>query len=419
VQGGSKEKKMKRTLTLWLSLVALALVPVLAQEPAKPTGKIHGTVTNPTGAPQQGGVIALVATTRAASGPGLKEQTAEVATLPVDQNGQFTGTVPVGIYRVNYRSPGMPNDKEADHVEKVEVKVDATAEVNIDMSRKEYIEQLPADQKRQLEEMREKNKAAMAVNAVIKNLNADLKLTEQDLKEADGAHAAAVAALGAGASKTDIDAKEAEIKKAKFEEVETIMLKDTGAKPDASVLWARLGQAQVGLKKYDEAEVTFKKALELETSGKKTNPAIEGLAQSELGEIFARTGKVEEANAAYDAAAKLFPTQAGFYFRNEAIIFSQVGNATAQLAAAEKAIAIDPKAAVPYYLKGQALVGQTTVDEKTHKLVPPEGCAEAYQKYLELDPNGPYSAEVKGVLAGFNQVISSGFKAEPDKKKKK
>jgi tetratricopeptide (TPR) repeat protein len=410
---------MKRTITLWLSLVAIALVPVLAQGSAKPTGKIHGTVTNPTGAPQQGGVVALVATTRAASGPGLKAQVAEVGTLPVDQNGQFTGEVPADIYRVIYRSPGMPADKEADHVEKVEVKANATVEVSIDMSRKEYIDQLPADQRRQLEEMREKNKTALAANAVIKNLNNDLKVTELDLKEADGAHAAAVAALGAGASKADIDAKEAEIKKAKFEDVETIMRKDATAKPDASVLWARLGQAQVGLKKYDEAEITFKKVLALETTVKKTNPALEGLAQSELGEIFARTGKVDEANAAYDAAAKLFPTEAAFYFRNEAIIFSQVNNATAQLAAAEKAIAADPKSPVPYYLKGQALVGQSAPDPTTHKLTPPAGCKEAYQKYLELDPKGLYAAEVKGILSAFDQVIGSGFQNAPEKKKKK
>ena len=35
------------------------------------------------------------------------------------------------------------------------------------------------------------------------------------------------------------------------------MLKDTAAKPDASVLWAQLGQAQLGLKKYDDAETNL------------------------------------------------------------------------------------------------------------------------------------------------------------------
>ena len=45
---------MKRILPLWLGLLAFAAMPVLAQQGA-PTGKIHGQVINPTGAPQNHG----------------------------------------------------------------------------------------------------------------------------------------------------------------------------------------------------------------------------------------------------------------------------------------------------------------------------------------------------------------------------
>jgi len=111
------------------------------------------------------------------------------------------------------------------------------------------------------------------------------------------------------------------------------MLKDSAAKPDASILWAQLGQAQLGLKKYDDAETTYKKTLEIEAAAKKPNPAVQGMAQSGLGEIYARAGKVPEANTAYDAAAKVNPAQGSMYLKNEAVIFSQVGNADAQVAA--------------------------------------------------------------------------------------
>jgi hypothetical protein len=60
-----KEKNMKRTISLWIGLLAFAVMPALAQTPApapangqtagQPTGKIHGKITNPTGAPQSGG----------------------------------------------------------------------------------------------------------------------------------------------------------------------------------------------------------------------------------------------------------------------------------------------------------------------------------------------------------------------------
>jgi hypothetical protein len=41
----------------------------------------------------------------------------------------------------------------------------------------------------------------------------------------------------------------------------------------------------------------------------------------------------------------------------------------------------------------------------------PPGCAEAYEKYLQLDPNGPYSADVKGILDSAGQKINSSYKA--------
>ena len=46
----------------------------------------------------------------------------------------------------------------------------------------------------------------------------------------------------------------------------------------------------------------------------------------------------------------------------------------------------------------------------------PEGCGEAYQKYLELDPSGPYSADVKGILDSAGQKINSSYKATTKKK---
>ena len=83
--------------------------------------------------------------------------------------------------------------------------------------------------------------------------------------------------------------------------------------------------------------------------------------------------KCDQAAAAYDAAAKADPTKAGFYYKNEAVIFSQVGNTDAQAAAAEKAIAANANDPIPYYLKGQSLIGKATVDPKTSRIVLPPG----------------------------------------------
>jgi tetratricopeptide (TPR) repeat protein len=263
--------------------------------------------------------------------------------------------------------------------------------------------------------MKTHNAEAMKANAVIKVLNSDLKTAMADMHDADGAKAAAAQQLGASASKTDLAAKETEIKNTKYTEVVTLMTKDTGLRPTESVLFAYLGQGQLGLKKYDDAETAFKKAIELDAASKKPRPEIEGLANSGLGEIYARNGKAPEAAAAYDAAVKIDPTKAGFYYKNEAVIYSQVGNGDAQAAAAEKAIAADPNDPLPYYLKGQALIAKASVDPKTQRIVLPEGCGEAYQKYLELAPTGPYSADVKGILDSAGQKINSSYKATKKK----
>ena len=404
---------MKRTISFWLSLpavaglLAFAVLPALAQTPAPtgPMGKIHGRVTNPTGFAAPNGTVSL------SNDDGRTSK----YTFQVSSTGDFAGEAAPGTYTIIYRQPETPPDKMVDSIDNVKVVNGQDVVQDIDMSRKDFIDKLTPEQKKQLDEVKKHNADAMKSNEVIKAVNADLILAGKDFKDADAAATTAKQALGATASRADLDAKESEIKLAKYTEVETLMLKDTAAKPDAAVLWAQLGQAQVGLKKYDEAEANFKKALEVDAASKKPNPSVQGTAQSGLGEIYARTGKVPEANAAYDSAAKINPPSAGLYLKNEAVIFSLVGNADAQAAAADEAIKVDPTQALPYYLKGQALIGKATVDASGRYVLPP-GCAEAYQKYLDLAPTGQYVNDVKGILAQAATKVDLNYKAPKTKK---
>ncbi|MFZ0394764.1 MAG: tetratricopeptide repeat protein [Terracidiphilus sp.] len=415
---------MKRILPLWLGLLAFAAVPLLPQQ-GPPMGKLHCQVINPTSAPQNNGTVTALLITRAAQGPGLQPTTQDEGVFKVDENGEFTATLPVGPYKLVFRAPDTPPDKEVDHLDNVMITAGSTTEATIDMSRPEFVNNLPDDQKKQLEEMKKHNADALKSNEVIKHLNSDLKAVVQDFDDADRAELVAEQQLGAGATKQAIDAKVEEIKTAKYTDADELMSKDTAAKPDAAILWAQLGQAQLGLKKYDDAEASFKKALDLETKSPKPQLEVQGLAQSGLGAALAREGKVDDAEAAYDAAAKINPPKAPFYLKNETVIFYQQGNTAAQVATADKAIAADPNPddpnlAVIYYLKGQGLVGNATMapDPKNPKaqiIVLPPGCAEAYQKYLELAPNGPYSADAKGILAQAGQTISSTYKANKKK----
>jgi len=317
----------------------------------------------------------------------------------VGSDGNFTGNAAPGKYTLVFRAPNTPPDKVVDQIDGIKIVAGQDLAQDDDMTRKEYLDKLSPEAKKQIEELKKTNAAAMKDNAVIKNINADIKVVIQDFSDA-------------------IVAKDAATKVAKYSEAETIMLRDTAAKPDAATLWAQLGEAQAGLglaqndsKKYDEAITSLKKALDMEAAAKKPNGGIQGSAYAALGEIYARTGKVTDANAAYDAAAKADPSRAAIFLKNESVIFSQVGNADAQAAAADEAIKIDPKQPILYYLKAQGLVAKASVDPKTNSYVAPPGCLEAYQKYLELAPDGAFASDVKAILASFNQKVVTTGKA--------
>lgn len=353
-----------------LSLGAAALLATAVAN-AQETGKIHGRVIDPTGVPKANGTIALSID----NGKTLKYS------FPVDATGNYKGEgIAPGTYTLVYRTPEMAEGKVADQIDGVKIEGGQDLAQDDDLSRQAYIDKLTPDQKKQVEEFKKKNGEAVKANQVIKNLNADLNEARADNKDK------------------------------KYDAAETLMQKDTSLKPDAGLLWYELGIAQIGLKKWDDAATSLKKAVDLATADKKPNPDVIGGAQSMLGEVYASTNKPEDATAAYDAAAKANPAKAGTYYTNESIIYSKTGNGDAQAAAADKAIALDPNNALAYYLKGQGLVSKMTVDAKGNYQAPP-GCLEAYQKYLELAPTGPYATEVKAVLDATHTQVKSTYKA--------
>ena len=366
-------KTMRKT-KIWLALLCTALLaPATARLHAQePTGKIHGHVQDPAGTPMKGGTVSL-------STDGGK--TAKYS-FKTDDSGDYKGDgIAPGTYIVIYRNPDTPPDKVVDEFNDVKITAGADVTQDFDMSRAEYIAKMTPEQRKLMEEVKAKNAEVLKENSQIKNLNADLIKARQDNKDKN------------------------------YTEADSLMTRDTGAKPDAAVLWVELGIAQKGEKKYTEAATSLQKAIDLDKASKKPNPDLQSAAGDSLGEALALAGKIPEAQAAYDAAAQADPKSAGIRYGNEAIIMDRVGNIDATVAAADKAIAADPSKPIPYYLKGKALINKATVDPKTNKIVAPPGCAEAYQKYLELAPDGPFAADAKSVLTEMGTTVKSTYKA--------
>ncbi len=333
------------------------------------TGSIHGHIQDPVGSPIKGAQVLVTTDGKTAK-----------YTFTADDNGDYKGTgIAPGTYVLDLQAEGKPVDQL------MNVKIDAgqDAPENFDLTRPDYMAKMSPEQRKQVEELKTKNAAALAANSVIKNLNADLATARADNKSKN------------------------------YAEADQLMTKDAQAKPDASVIWLELGTAQVGEKKFPDATTSLQKAISLEGANPKPNPELLGAANNELGEAMAGQNKSSDAAAAYDAGAKANPTQAGVYYTNETIILSRTGqNGDAVAAAADKAIAADPTRPVPYYLKGQALIAKATVDPKTQKITAPPGCAEAYQKYLELAPDGQFAGDAKNILTSMGQTVKTSYKAK-------
>jgi tetratricopeptide (TPR) repeat protein len=357
---------------------------------------IHGHVQNPAGQPVTSGDVKLT-TEKNPSAPGAKFE----YTFPLDASGNYKGSVDKPG---NYMGVVFEQGHTVDFMP-AQVSAGEDKTVDFDMTRKEYMDKMSPADKAALEEYKKKNAEVNATNAKIQNLNALLLSARAATKSGD----------------YDLAVKN--------------MQDATAAKPDEAILWDTLGDAQLGQAtaaakaahdakatdasvpdKFAAAIASYQKAITLNAAATKPSPDLAAAANNQLGQAYGKIGKTKEAADAYDAAAKADPPKAGTYYYNEAATAFNANDMDTAAAAADKAIAADPTKVEAYYIKGQALVQKATVDPKTNKITAPPDCIAAYQKYLELAPNGPHAEEVKGILQGIGATVAEQYKAAPKKK---
>ena len=69
-------------------------------------------------------------------------------TFPVDESGSYSGEAPQGTYMVVYRAPDTPAGQMVDSIRGVKIVEGQDMAQDLDMSRQEYIDKMPADQKK-------------------------------------------------------------------------------------------------------------------------------------------------------------------------------------------------------------------------------------------------------------------------------
>ncbi|MGA9643145.1 MAG: carboxypeptidase regulatory-like domain-containing protein [Terriglobales bacterium] len=190
------------------------------------------------------------------------------------------------------------------------------------------------------------------------------------------------------------------------------------------LLWFKLGDAyrlsapkqtdpDEKKKRYETAVADYQKAIDLRKGSEQaqkeadTNKKLAAYYNN-LAESLPKENKTDDAIAAYNQAAQVAPDAAATYYFNEGAVLTNAGKADDAITAFNKVIAADPNKALAYYWKGINLIGKATVG-KDNKMTAPDGTAEAFQKYIELDPNGPMAQTAKDMLATIGATVETGF----------
>jgi tetratricopeptide (TPR) repeat protein len=211
--------------------------------------------------------------------------------------------------------------------------------------------------------------------------------------------------------------------------------KGVGPKDAANhaVVWANLGQAYDGLGKYDDAANAYQQAIALQPKAEFYVNLSTAQANSAASttDPAAKDQKVAAASAACDKAAGLetaspagggaAASSASRCWKNAGIVYSNKGDFKDAVPVLQKATQIDAKDTQAWFLLGGAYTGMIDSKQEGDKIVYiiPPGTADAYQKVIDLDPNGPYAAQAKTMLDSLTAMGGGQSTTVGEKRKKK
>ena len=178
------------------------------------------------------------------------------------------------------------------------------------------------------------------------------------------------------------------------------------------LIYSRLGDAYEAAGRSDDAIAAYKTAIELKPTA---------AYYMNLGGIQGRANKTEDATASFQKAAELDPANAAQAWRNYGIILYRANKNVEAIEPLKKATELDPKNAQAWYLLATCMMADPSIYKQTATSIevnPKPGTVEAFQKAIDLDPNGPWGKEAK---AGLDQLkgMMGGVATKVNEKKKK
>jgi tetratricopeptide (TPR) repeat protein len=181
--------------------------------------------------------------------------------------------------------------------------------------------------------------------------------------------------------------------------------------PNLHVVMANLGVAYDSAGRYEEAAAALEKAIALKPT--------EANYYSILAKAQAHAGKIQQAGATCEKNASFDPATAAGCWRDFGITLYNAGRMKEAVEPLRKATALDPKYADAWYWLGNCLSNMMESKSEGDKIIAivPPGTAEAFQKYLELAPNGRYAEPAKANLQQL-EALGVGITAKVKTKKK-
>jgi len=350
---------MRKYASSWLlsvCSVALLLVVLIPRAAAQGDGAVRGQILDVTGKPWADMGMQLV------SDQGAKQET------KTDKSGNysFRGLKP-GIYSlfVVLPAPNKPFESK--------VQVQSGAEAKADINFKDIVSKqgsAAAEQAKKQEEEKAK------FEGMKQHFTAGTALLEQERKaKEDAGKAPADQRDAAKAKVTDLSNQAV---------AELTAAQKAASEKDANqhIIWAKLAEAYDLAGRNDDAINAYQQAIA-------AKPDVPGYYNN-LGNVQARSGKVDEARASYTKSAELDPPNAATAWRNFGISLYNAGRLKEAVEPLKKASELDSKNPQVWYLLGAALVGSMETKKNGDKLefIIQPGTVEAYQKAVELDPNG-------------------------------
>src|ERR1700685_1383220 len=369
-------------------LVAAAALWVVAppRAAAQMDGSLSGNILDVTGKPW------VDMTVDATSDQGAK------LTTKTDKDGHYAfHQLRAGVYSVTVELPA-PNKP----YEFAQIKVGSGETPNINANFKDILAKQGAAAAEQVKKQEEDKQNFTGMKQHFDAGIADL--TQAQTAKADMAKAPADQRDAMKAQVADLSGKaitELEAAKASAPEKDQNM----------HLIWARLGDAYDVANRPDDAANAYRQAVAI-----KPTPGY----YNNLGGILGRAGKIDEAMAAYQKSAELDPPNAAQAYRNAGITMYNAGKMKEAVEPLKKATELDAKRAQAAHLLGAALVGAMEYKQKGDKMevIVQPGTVEAYQKAVELDPNGQYGQQAKQGLEALAQ-IAPGIDTKTKSSKKK